>query len=79
MVNFHSHRTKIKCHGLKMLTKHVLAPCSLDLGQRNIVPSHVCSTYTYQSKQRRSRHVTVTRCSNVDGEIVNQKLEPFPS
>ena len=32
-------------------------------------PSHVCSTYTYPSTQRRSRHVTVTRCSNVDGEI----------
>ena len=32
-------------------------------------PSHVCSTYTYLSTQRRSRHVTVTRCSNVDGEI----------
>ena len=40
MVNFHSHLTKIKCHGLKMLTKHVLAPCSLDLGQWNIVPDN---------------------------------------
>ena len=42
-------------------------------------PSHLCSTYTYPSMQRRSRNVTVTRCSNVDGEIVNLKLEPFPS
>ena len=37
-INFHSFHTKIKCHGLNMLTKHGLAPCSLDPGQRNIVP-----------------------------------------
>ena len=37
-INFHAFHTKIKCHGLNMLSKHGLAPCSLDPGQRNIVP-----------------------------------------
>ena len=37
-INFHSFHTKIKCHGLNMIQKHDLAPCSLDPGQRNIVP-----------------------------------------
>ena len=37
-INFHSFHTKIKCHGLNMIQKHSLAPCSLDPGQRNIVP-----------------------------------------
>ena len=37
-INFHSFHTKIKCHGLNMIQKHDLAPCSLDPAQRNIVP-----------------------------------------
>ena len=37
-INFHSFHTKIKCHGLNMLTSHGLQPCLLDPAQRNIVP-----------------------------------------
>jgi len=37
-INFHSFHTKIKCHGLNMLTSHGLQPCLLDPSQRNIVP-----------------------------------------
>ena len=37
-INFHSFHTKIKCHGLNMLTSHGLQPCVLDPSQRNIVP-----------------------------------------
>jgi len=37
-INFHAFHTKIKCHGLNMLTHHGLAACSLDPGQRNITP-----------------------------------------
>ena len=37
-INFHSHHTKIKCHGLNMLASHGLQPCVLDPGQRNILP-----------------------------------------
>eukprot|EP00092_Neocalanus_flemingeri_P017290 GFUD01018700.1.p1 GENE.GFUD01018700.1~~GFUD01018700.1.p1 ORF type:complete len:622 (-),score=135.52 GFUD01018700.1:151-2016(-) len=37
-IHFHSFHTKIKCHGLNMLTSHGLLPCTLDPSQRNIVP-----------------------------------------
>ena len=37
-INFHAFHTKIKCHGRNMLSQHGLTACSLDPGQRNIVP-----------------------------------------